>query len=935
MNRPILIPPGHDIVEEIVSRLRPEDKDYSRSLIVFPGKRPGHYLRKKIGSLTGTGYIPPRIMSMDEFVDYMYEKELGNIDRKIDQSDAAAVLFEIHRSVMTPIGGEYFKRIDNFLPLAMNIFRELEEFCMGDVTPDRLRETVSGYDTGQIGALESYYSLFYTSLAEREYSTRSVRYRRVAHSIKDIVFDGFSTAIFAGFYVLTKSERDIFWGLLNKENTLVIFQDGIGMQQHLRELRVTPEKIEGQESAPVIRFHKSPDTHGQIFSLTGLIKNLLDKNITLDERTVIVTPESETLFPLLQHTLPLIPDNNYNISLGYPAVRSTLNGFLSALYDSILSRENGRYYTPDYLRFVLHPYTKNIYLNGSSEPSRILFHTIEDHFTEDGTLTFFELPELESDVALFEQIEARATGAGYSISAQEFRDHIIRIHNHTLRFLEHLLSIGEFAQNVIDIILYLNNESPARQHPLFNHFSGHMIESLLGLRNSLLAGVSFGEPKAYFNFYNHFMQDVQIPFAGTPLSGVQVLGFLETRSLRFDRVFLLDANDDVISGQRNDESLIPTRVRNELGLPTYRDRERLYAYYLDLLIRHAREVDCFYIEKDKKERSRYLERIAWQKEKTGEKIQTDSVQYTVTLTNSEPSPISKTGEMVSILRNAKFSATSLDMYLKCQLKFYYRYVLRLFERDELAEEIDNLQIGSIVHRILKRYFVTFKGRQLRPEDLSTEELLNIVQKVFIDTFGDRISGKVYLLRRQISGRMEDYLNAYQIPAVEHHAIKIVDVETSLSTNHRGFTVTGTIDRIEKRDDRVFILDYKISAHADRLRIQFDKLDIDDRSSWYDAIGSLQLPVYTMLYENNFPASTTPVNPLFILLGKQRLDKNIEFGLYDMTDNPATDLELIKDIITKLLSEIVDPSIDFQPTQDFTAECPQCAYKYICGTQWTG
>jgi ATP-dependent helicase/nuclease subunit B len=288
-----------------------------------------------------------------------------------------------------------------------------------------------------------------------------------------------------------------------------------------------------------------------------------------------------------------------------------------------------------------------------------------------------------------------------------------------------------------------------------------------------------------------------------------------------------------------------------------------------------------------------------------------------------------------MLRNAKFSATSLDMYLKCQLKFFYRHVLRLYERDELTEDIDNLRIGSIVHTILKRYFVPIKGKQLKPEDLSTVEMLNIVRRFFTDTFGDRISGKVYLLRRQISGRMEDFLTAYQIPVVEHHAVKIVDVETSLSTNYHGFTVTGTIDRIEKRDDRVFIFDYKISAHTDRLRIQFDKLDIDDRSSWYESIGSLQLPVYMMLYENNFPASTRPVHPVFILLGKQRLDKNIETGLHDMTDNPATDLELIKDIITKLLNEIVDPSIDFQPTRDFTAECPQCAYKYICGTQWTG
>ncbi len=935
MSTPILVPPGHDIIEEIVKRLTPEERDYSGTLIVFPGIRPGHYVRKKIGSVTGSGYIPPHIMSMDEFVDYIYENELPVTGRKIDSLDAAAILFDIHRSIPTPVGGERFNRVDDFLPLAMNIFKELEEFCIADIHSERLREIFSGYDTGQIGALETYYTKFYNTVAERKYSTRSVRYRETARAIHDIPLKNFTYAIFAGFFVLTKSERDIFQNLIARENTLIIFQDGRGIQEHLNELKIKPEKIEGDSTVPFVRFHKSPDTHGQVFALSELIKNLLEENIVLDENNVIVMPAAETLFPLIQHTLPLIPDYDYNISLGYPAARSTLHGFLTGIMDVILSREDALYYAHDYLRFVLHPYTKNIVLNGSSEPSRILFHAIEDHFSGNPNLSYFEPGDIESDATLFENIEARASGAGYSLSAKDFQEHLIMIHDNTIRAVENASSIGDFAKKLIDIVVFINEHSTARQHPLFNHFSGHLIESLSTLQNSLLSGLSFGESEGYFSFYNHFIEQIQIPFAGTPLIGLQVLGFLETRSLKFDRVFLLDANDDVISGMRSDESLIPTRVRAELGVPTYRDRERLHTYYLDLLIHSAREVDCFYIEKDKKERSRYLEQLAWHAQKSGTTIETDSVQYKIKLTTPEPPEISKNDETISLLKQMKFSATSLDIYLKCPLRFYYRYILKLYERDELTGDIDNLQVGSLVHLILKRYFIPRKGMELTADNLSPEEMNTTVNEVLKDTFGERISGKVHILRRQIEQRMEDFLNAYQMQIVRHSKVKIIDVETPLETEYNGRQLTGKIDRIEKRDESVFILDFKISANANRFRINFNKLDIDNRSTWYNAIGSLQLAVYMLLYENNFQDAPVSLNPVFVLLGKQRLDTNIDIGLLDMMTNPREDMIKIKEIVRMLLDEITDPELDFQPTEDFTAECPNCPYKYICGTQWTG
>lgn len=930
MNAPILLPPGYDIIQEIAGRLTHRDRDYSGSLVVFPGKRPAYYLRKKIAGSTGIGYIPPNIMSMDEFVDYMYEHELNIIDRKIDQLDAAALLYEIHGTVNTPVGDQHFRRVDDFLPLSMHIFEELEEFCIAGITPKQLRSILSGYDTGQIGSLETYFSGFYEKLSAEKYSTRAMRYRDVARSIHTAALRDFRRIFLAGFFILTKAERDIFAHLLERDNTVILFQDGKGMQEHLDKLRIKTEKIEAQTSRPVIRFHKSTDTHGQVFALSGLLKDMIDNNVLPDEEHVIVSPSPDTLFPLIQHTLPLIPDNNYNISLGYPASRSTLNGFLRSAMEVLLSREDGCYYAHDYLRFVLHPYTKNILFHGASEPSRILFHALEEHFTENNSLTFFELREIENNTVLFERIADRASGAGYSLAADAFREHLTEVHRNTICPLEEISSIGDFARKIHKIILFIHGHSTAHRHPLFNHFASHLIESLETLQHSLLAGTAFQRFESYNNFYNYFLESVEIPFSGTPLSGLQVLGFLETRSIKFKRVFFLDANDDVISDMRRDESLVPTRVRTQLGIPTYRDRERLYMYYLDLLIHQAQEVDFFYIEKDKKERSRYLEQLAWHTEKTGNRIPSDAIRYNLKLTNTEPSPIPKTNDTASILATMKYSATALDTYLKCQLRFYYRYILKLRERNEPAEDIDNLQIGSIVHTILKRYFGMRKGYVLRPEDVSTGDMIEVIDDVFRDMYGDRISGKAYILRQQIRRRMEEFLYAYQIPVVRRSEFTITDVETQLETDFNNHRLTGRIDRIEKRDQSHYIIDYKISAHADRLKIRIDKLAPDDRSTWYRAIGSLQLPVYKILYENNLSDSSAIGKPVFLLLGRQSLDSGVEIGYID---DPQDDL-IIREVVRKLLQEITSPGIDFHPADDLTAECPDCPYQAVCGTQWT-
>ena len=78
-----VVPPDGELIEEVISCLIAQDKerppegkerDFSSSLVVFPGKRPPHFLRKALAKKIGSSFIPPVTFSIDEFIDFICEK---------------------------------------------------------------------------------------------------------------------------------------------------------------------------------------------------------------------------------------------------------------------------------------------------------------------------------------------------------------------------------------------------------------------------------------------------------------------------------------------------------------------------------------------------------------------------------------------------------------------------------------------------------------------------------------------------------------------------------------------------------------------------------------------------------------------------------------------------------------------------------------------
>jgi ATP-dependent helicase/nuclease subunit B len=951
-----------DLIREVAGLLERVGNDYSKSLVVFPGKRPAHFLRRLIAEQIGSAYIPPTIFSMEEFIDHMYEKMNEPVLRKIDAIDAIAFLFDLHRNTDDPLGGEGFLSLDAFFRLGLGIFRDLEELVIEHVDRQRLEsletfiETPVPPQTGRsLQTLSFFYDAFYPAIHRAGFCSRSERYVAVSSRITT-ENTPWKRIVFAGFYGLTACERIFFKKALGWDGAFLLFQDGPGMGEQLSFLGVEHRNegaidINSRNECPKIHFHKSADSHGQVFALSALLRKQFEmvgqaatcavdtgsfKWAGQPNDTVIVLPAPESLFAVLYHALPVLPREDYNVSLGYPLERTPTWGFLSSLMQLVSSMDGERFYIPDYLDFVLHPYTKNVYLKGESDVTRIMFHGIEEILLQERTRSFVSLDEIEERADLLALLTDRVTGLDYVPTGEEIKKHLRTVHDELIRKVVSFEGIGDFADRIMGVLTFIYDHSSARLHPFFYPFAESFLEQLDLLKKSRVRHLAFGEKRGYFHFLKRYMAQCFTPFEGTPIRGIQVLGLLETRNLRFSRTYILDVNEGIIPDTRKEESLIPLKVRLAIGLQTYRDRDMLSAYYFDALVRGSKEVHIFFVENARKEKSRFAERLLWERqvEENAESSEQyiSSLGYRLSLENSEPAIISKTTAVADFLRSRSFDATSLDVYLKCPLQFYYRYVLNMVRKDETRMVVEKVDVGRLVHKILFRYFDKRKGFSLEGKDIDLVEMRILVDSAFEEVYGPEPIGAVYLLREQITRQMEAYLGRYELPLVSNQQVTILHLEHHIECAIGDFRFKGILDRVDMRGEGVWIIDYKTGGSARSLSIDFDLLDPEDRSSWREAIGSLQLPFYRLLWDGMGGLGVERGGAMFLLLGKAHIDQGIELPLFKKEGDHRSLYERAKSVILSLTKEIADIQVPFDPALKKKDACDFCDFQYLCGTQ---
>ena len=222
---------------------------------------------------------------------------------------------------------------------------------------------------------------------------------------------------------------------------------------------------------------------------------------------------------------------------------------------------------------------------------------------------------------------------------------------------------------------------------------------------------------------------------------------------------------------------------------------------------------------------------------------------------------------------------------------------------------------------------------MEQRDLVPARMRQLVDEMFTQKFGTAPAGAAFLLKRQIQHQLEVLLTEYQQPTAEESEIIIQGLEEKIFIETLGAKFEGRLDRIEQRDGKIVILDYKTGPQPSTPLIHFGRLNLNSRESWSESIISLQLPMYLMLYQVRTKTAIDRIIPAYLYLGNNKLGKECEVAFMEDAEERATCFKQIQQVISLLLEEINTAKIPFSPPADLSKTCPRCPYTGLCGTKW--
>ena len=262
-------------------------------------------------------------------------------------------------------------------------------------------------------------------------------------------------------------------------------------------------------------------------------------------RTAILLPDEKLLMPLLSS----IPEeyDKVNVTMGYPVAATPLPDFMNMLSELQKNavRQEGKslFYHASVRALVSHRYLKEI---AGGECAGIIENIIRENRIY-----------IPSDDPLFKESESE----------------IIR-------------KIFLFQENTKDVIEWqigiLKELDSVAEHP-DSDFIYEYYKALIRLKELDLPL----EKNSYFRLLKQITSLMTIPFKGEPLEGLQVMGPLEVRSLDFDNIIILSANEGLFPAAATAPSLIPYNLRLGFGLPTYELQDAIITGYIGLMLNYC------------------------------------------------------------------------------------------------------------------------------------------------------------------------------------------------------------------------------------------------------------------------------------------------------------------------------------------------------------
>lgn len=338
----------------------------------------------------------------------------------------------------------------------------------------------------------------------------------------------------------------------------------------------------------------------------------------------------------------------------------------------------------------------------------------------------------------------------------------------------------------------------------------------------------------------------------------------------------------------------------------------------------------------------------------------------------EALPVAK--EEVVMDRLADFttvSPTALNTYLRCQLRFFYKYIAGLNESDDTDEDdIDSRVFGNIFHRAAQLLY-----ERLLPREVITAENIEYVLKTgksaqpafagnataTIDTVIDeafavelfklpegtkehpKLNGLQLISHEVIAKYLRQLLRTdlrvAPLRVIQHEFDVFKQISIDVCGTQRQITVGGRVDRLDEvnlslASPRLRVVDYKTGNSVSKPLKTVEELFDSKKIITCKADYQLQSLLYSLLVSTEDVERNPdhhPVSPALLFIqhaGAEDYSPVLTLNgdeIVCATDYAEEFYRLLRD----KLSELYNPDIPFAPTDNVDA-CTYCPYRQMCG-----
>ena len=827
-----------NFISNCISKILNSTTDISSTVFVLPSKRGSIFIRKELASQINKPILLPRIISIEEFIEDVSQlKTSSNLE----------TLFTFYNSYnkLVPKGQKEpfesfskwsqllihdFNEIDRYLLDAEDFFnnlsniKQIEKWDLSNEPTEIIQNYLDFWKNSY-----HFYLALKTELKSKNIAYQGLVYREAAENIKTYSQNNKQHHYFLGFNALNAAEEIIFQELL-QQNQATVFWDTdevfYNSKTHTAGLFLRKYKNEWDyyqnEQFSIISNDFKEDKQIDIFALPKNISQAkkvgeLLQNLTADEikETAVILGDENLLLPVLNSLPKNVKDVNITMGLSLKSV--PLASFFENIFQLYIKQSGGRFYYKRILHLLHNNYTKiligqedvNTIIKDIQQNNRISLsiHEITSLVPENKILPLiFSLKDLSTDKCLnvLEQIILKLKG---KLSKEKNQYD-----------LEYLFRFNE----VFNSIKRLQEQY-------------HVLTSVNTLHE----------------IYKETINNETLDFSGEPVKGLQIMGMLETRVLDFKRIILTSVNEGILPSGKSYNSFIPFDLKIAFKLPTYFDKDAIYAYHFFRLMQRANHISILHnTEPDglnAGEKSRFilqLEAIVRDNHVTTHSTSSPAIQTTHTKLkeiSTDESVLQRLKEIANSVEDndtkgkykGGFSPSALTQYIRNPLDFYTKKILRIYEDDEVEETVAANTLGTIVHNTLEEFYKPLENEVLSVDLIKKMqqnievEIKNQFQKEFKK--GNITKGKNLIIYNVAIRYVSNFLKE-EIKLVQNSKEVIIryieaDLRTLLTIDNIPFPVyiAGKVDRIDEVDGIVRIIDYKTG------KVESNQIQIHDWS----------------------------------------------------------------------------------------------------------